>query len=106
MIQWVLQSCGYDVYSYPLKWTSIKPEFKPYYWPVWSGEEWKQVENHMGQTVWKSYDESMVINTLGPIPEGYSLERPAKKYTQAEKIKMYEDAVQGYLDYTAQQKRI
>ena len=91
---------------YPPNWTTIKPEFEKGYWPVWTGEEWKYEEDHRGQTVWKSYDESLTITELGPIPDGYSVERPARVYTQAEKIKMYEDAVQGYLDYTAQQKRI
>lgn len=46
------------------------------YAQVFNGEAWEYVEDHRNKTVWKSYDESMTIEELGAIPDGWSLERP------------------------------
>jgi hypothetical protein len=69
---------------------------------VWNGKAWELVEDYRGKVAWKSYDESIVIKDLGPIPSGYSLVRPEKVLTDEEQKKIYENAVQAHLDATAQ----
>lgn len=51
-------------------------ESKENYAQIFNGEEWEYIEDYRGQTVWKSYYESMVVEELGAIPNGYSLEQP------------------------------
>jgi hypothetical protein len=51
-------------------------ESKENYAQIFNGEEWEYIEDYRGQTVWKSYYESMVIEELGAIPDGYSLQQP------------------------------
>lgn len=62
-------------------------ESKENYAQIFNGEEWEYIEDYRGQTVWKSYYESMVIEELGAIPEGYSLEQPEP--TEEEKREIY-----------------
>lgn len=70
---------------------------------VWNGKEWEYVEDYRGKTVWKTYDECIVIKDLGPVPDDYYFERPNKHVpTVNEQVKIYENAVQAHLDATAQ----
>lgn len=43
---------------------------------IFNGSEWEYIEDYRGKTVWKSYSESMIIEKLGGIPEGWSLIQP------------------------------
>lgn len=66
------------VYLIPANATTTEPpEAKGGFARLWNGEAWEYVEDHRGVTVWKSYDESMVIVELGAIPDGWSETRPA-----------------------------
>lgn len=68
---------GENVYLLPANATFEKPlEKQDYKAVVFNGSEWEYIEDYRGQTVWKSYYESMVIEELGAIPDGYSLEQP------------------------------
>lgn len=58
--------------------TVVPQEQKAGYAVIWNGSEWEYVEDHRGQTVWKSYKESMQIRELGPITEGWTTEQPEK----------------------------
>lgn len=51
-------------------------EAKENYSQIFNGTNWEYIEDYRGKTVWKSYNESLFIEELGAIPEGYSLERP------------------------------
>lgn len=51
-------------------------EAKENYSQIFNGINWEYIEDYRGKTVWKSYNESLFIEELGAIPEGYSLERP------------------------------
>lgn len=51
-------------------------EFKENYAQVFNGSKWEYIEDYRGKTIWKSYSESMVVEELGTLPEGYSLEQP------------------------------
>ncbi len=52
------------------------PEAQTGYAAVWNGKAWEQIEDHRGETVWKSYAESMTIKELGPVPDGWTAEQP------------------------------
>lgn len=54
---------------------------------IFNGSEWEYIEDYRGKTVWKSYSESMEIEELGTIPEGYSLEQPEP--SEEEKREIY-----------------
>lgn len=62
-------------------------ETKENYAQIFNGYEWEYIEDYRGKIVWKSYSESMEIEGLGAIPEGYSLEQP--KPSEEEKRKIY-----------------
>lgn len=75
---------GENVYLLPANATFEKPlEKQDYKAVVFNGETWEYIEDYRGVTVWKSYYESMVIEELGAIPDGYSLEQP--EMTEEEK---------------------
>lgn len=52
-------------------------EEKENYTQVFNGTTWGYIEDYRGKTVWKTHNESIVIEELGTIPEGWSLEQPA-----------------------------
>jgi hypothetical protein len=54
---------------------------------IFNGSAWEYVEDYRGKTVWKSYKENMIIEELGAIPEGYSLEQPEP--SEEEKREIY-----------------
>jgi hypothetical protein len=54
---------------------------------IFNGAEWEYIEDYRGKTIWKSYRESMVVEELGAIPEGYSLEQPEP--SEEEKREIY-----------------
>ena len=62
-------------------------ENKENYAQIFNGTNWVYVEDYRGQTVWKSYSENMVIEELGAIPEGWSLEQPEP--SEEEKREIY-----------------
>ena len=62
-------------------------ETRENYTQIFNGTKWEYIEDYRGKTVWKSYSESMEIEELGAIPEGYSLEQP--KPSEEEKREIY-----------------
>jgi len=60
------------------------PEAEAGFARIWNGEAWQQVEDNRGLIVWRSFDEYMQIAELGPIPEGWTIERPAKPVTKSD----------------------
>ena len=59
------------------------PAIREGYARVWTGTVWTYAEDHRGETVWRDHDTSMEIRELGPIPEGWTIERPEEKVTRA-----------------------
>jgi hypothetical protein len=51
-------------------------EAKENYTQIFNGTEWNYIEDYRGKIIWKSYKESMVVEEIGAIPEGWSLEQP------------------------------
>ena len=43
---------------------------------IFNGETWDYIEDYRGQTIWKSFKESVIVEELGAIPKGWSLEQP------------------------------
>ena len=95
---------GKEIYILPADSTfTVPPIEQKDFARIWSGSEWKYTMDYRGKTVWKSYNESLVITELGAIPDGYSLERPEPTPpSMEEQKKVYENAVQAHLDATAQ----
>ena len=58
------------------------PEIREGYARVWTGTVWTYTEDHRGETVWQDHDTSREIRELGPIPEGWTAERPDKAMTR------------------------
>lgn len=52
-------------------------EVKENYAQVFNGSEWEYIEDYRGKTIWKSYKESVIVEELGAIPNGWSLEQPS-----------------------------
>lgn len=76
------QQQGTTVYMFSANATTQEPlERKEGYAIVFNGDAWEYIEDHRGQIVWKSYDESMEIRELGAIPEGWTTEQPEKPAT-------------------------
>ncbi|MBO5739004.1 hypothetical protein J6R97_06660 [bacterium] len=61
-------------------------EVKENYAQIFDGSEWVYVEDYRGKTAWKSYNEHLVIEELGAIPEGYSLEQPEPSESERREI--------------------
>lgn len=53
-------------------------EFKEGYAVVFNNDTWEYIEDHRGQIIWKTYEESKQITQLGPIPEEWSIQQPQK----------------------------
>lgn len=88
------KAVGRAVYLLSANATEIAPpERKEGYAVVWNGNSWSHVEDHRGVTVWESYEESTVIEDLGPIPEGWSTDRPEKPLT----VDDYDRAMEAYI---------
>lgn len=66
---------GKDVWLMPPNSTTLAPEKRAGYAPVWNGEAWDYIEDHRGETGWvgRKYVE---IEELGPLPVGFSTEEP------------------------------
>ena len=58
------------------------PAIREGYARVWNEEEWSYVEDHRGATIWRDHFTSRTVEELGPIPEGWSIERPEKVMTR------------------------
>lgn len=91
------QKQGTTVYMYSVNATTQEPlERKDGYAVVFNGDAWEYIEDHRGQIVWKSYDESMEIRELGAIPEGWTTEQPEKPMS----IDDYDAAMEQYITST------
>ena len=66
---------GKDIWIMPPNSTELKPEFREGYIPIWNGESWDYAEDHRGE---KGYigKEFIEIKELGPLPNGFSIEKP------------------------------
>jgi hypothetical protein len=71
---------GFDVYLIPPYSVTVEPpEKKDGFARVWNCvDAWTYMEDHRGESVWKSYTEQMIVTELGAIPEGWSKVRPEK----------------------------
>ena len=58
------------------------PAIREGYARVWGGTIWEYAEDHRGQTIWKDHFTSREVRELGPIPEGWSPERPPEPVTR------------------------
>lgn len=43
---------------------------------IFNGTDWEYIQDHRGIRVWKEDFSSIIIDTLGPIPQGYSTKMP------------------------------
>ncbi|MBP5855677.1 DUF4376 domain-containing protein [Marivibrio halodurans] len=67
---------------------------------VWEGAYWSLKEDHRGKTVYDMDNgEELVIKSIGPIPSGYSVEKPEIEPTPEEKC----EAVNAYREYVVSQ---
>ena len=60
-------------------------ENKKNYTQIFNGSKWEYIEDYRGQMVWKNHDEYIIIDEIGTIPSGYSLERPPLSQEELEK---------------------
>ena len=69
---------GKEVFVIPPYFTTVKPEIpQEGYTMLFNGENWKEVEDHRGLTVYnKKTGNEKVLTELGPIPDIYQLEKP------------------------------
>ena len=66
---------GKDVWMMPPNSTTVKPELKEGYVPIWNGESWDYVEDHRGERGYIG-KKLIEIKELGPLPEGFTIEEP------------------------------
>ena len=52
------------------------PEIREGYARIWNGSAWEYAEDHRGHVIWQDHETGRTVDTLGPIPEGWSTERP------------------------------
>lgn len=71
------------------------PAIREGYARVWNGEAWDYTEEHRGETVWRDHDTQKVVDTLGPIPEGWSVTCPEKQLTRFDITEMVYAAKAG-----------
>jgi len=66
---------GKEIWMIPPNSTTVKPELREGYAPIWNGESWNYVEDHRGE---KGYigKEPIEIKELGPLPNEFSIEKP------------------------------
>ena len=67
---------GKDVWLMPPNCTTVKPDIRDGYAPVWSGGAWEYIEDHRGEHGWVNRA-PVEIKELGPLPEGFTTEVPA-----------------------------
>ncbi len=58
------------------------PAVRDGYARIWDGNAWDYAEDHRGETVWQSHEVRREIDTLGPIPDGWTTVRPAELLTK------------------------
>lgn len=66
---------GKDVWLMPPNSTAVKPDEREGRVPVWNGASWDYVEDHRGERGWVNRA-PVVVEALGPLPEGFSAEEP------------------------------
>ncbi|HHB6895290.1 TPA: tail fiber assembly protein [Klebsiella pneumoniae] len=55
------------------------PEDKTTFVTRWNGKEWVYVKDLRGQVIWNtSTRESLIVNDIGPVPDGYTLKMPGQ----------------------------
>jgi hypothetical protein len=80
---------GKEVYVMPPNTTEVEP-FQPRegYAVVFNEDKWEEVEDNRGLKVYNKKGEEYIIEELGAIPSGYSLEKPVTlKESKDEKLK-------------------
>ncbi len=74
------------------------PEYKPGFAIVRATTGWDYMEDHRGSTVYdKTTGSTLLITKVGPVPEGYSFDKP-----QPDKIKEYTDELKHLADVFTQ----
>ena len=58
------------------------PEIREGHARIWTGSAWTYTEDHRGETIWQDRESGRTVNTLGPIPEGWSITRPEEPLTK------------------------
>ena len=58
------------------------PEIREGYARIWNGTVWTYAEDHRGETVWHDHETNREIRELGPIPAGWTAERPGEPLTK------------------------
>lgn len=65
-----------NVYAYPPCSTDlVPPPLREGYVILFKDNKWEEVEDHRGKEIWDKNGKSTEVTEVGPIPEGYSLER-------------------------------
>lgn len=66
---------GKDVWLMPPHCTTVKPDTREGYVPVWDGHAWEYVEDHRGEKGWVNRV-PVEIKELGPLPDGFATDEP------------------------------
>lgn len=66
---------GKDVLLMPPNSTTIEPDAREGYVPVWNGGAWEYIEDHRGERGWVNRV-PFEIKELGPLPDGFAAEEP------------------------------
>jgi hypothetical protein len=64
-----------NVWLMPPNCTTIKPDMRMGYVPIWNGIAWEYIENHRGEKGWVNRI-PVEIRELGPLPDGFTTEEP------------------------------
>ena len=80
---------GKDVWLMPPNSTTLKPELKEGYVPVWNGKLWEYVEDHRGEKGWVG-GVSVVIEELGPLPADFTVEAPEPTLAEQAELRRQE----------------
>ena len=87
---------GKDVWLMPPNSTTVPPEIREGYVPVWNGEAWDYVEDHRGEKGWVNRA-PVEIKELGPLPDGFSAEEPVP--TPEERAALRRQEILAELDH-------
>lgn len=66
--------------------THTPPKPKDGHIPMWDGEKWTNVENHMGKQGYVN-GEPHTVNEYGPLPQGWSATEPEKPLAELKRQK-------------------
>lgn len=66
-----------EVYALPANCTTVAPKKpKEGFTVVFDGKDWVEIEDNRGLTVYDKKGTDFVIAELGPVPEGYTIDKP------------------------------